>query len=52
MGMGGGGTIKWEGGHVELYPYENGKGVGAKKVVAMLKQEGHNKFWGSFNTGA
>ena len=45
-----GAALKWEGGQVMFYPYKKG-GV-ADKVLAMLKVEGHNKFWGSFNTGA
>ena len=39
------GDYKTGGGHVKFYPYK--KGVGAEKVLAMLKG-GHNKFWGSF----
>ena len=35
------------GGHVKVYPYEEGEG--AEKVLAMPKG-GHNQFWGSFNT--
>ena len=38
---------------IKFYPYNKNGGGGAEKVVllAMLKV-GHNKFSGSFNTGA
>ena len=36
--MGGGGATKQEEGeHVKFYPYEKGVGVGAEKVLSMLK---------------
>ena len=32
---------------MKFYPYKK-RGLGAEKVLAMLKGGGHNKFWGSF----
>ena len=42
---GGGGLQNGRGGHVKFYPYENGGGGRAEKVLVMLKGGAQQVFW-------